>query len=81
MLEETHRFKVLLHGSVVFTVLSTLLWLFAADERTVMTIAPFFGFAMMLVSLVQLDMAARYCPPAVAATVFALLMSLSNQAA
>lgn len=35
----------------------------------------------MVVGLVQLDMAARYCPPAVAASIFALLMSLCNQAA
>ncbi|MCO4774369.1 MAG: MFS transporter, partial [Deltaproteobacteria bacterium] len=73
-------FKLLLHGSIVLTVVSTLMWLFAADEASVLTIAPFYGFTMMLVSLVQLDMAARYCPPAVAATVFALLMALCNQA-
>ncbi|MCP4873382.1 MAG: folate/biopterin family MFS transporter [Proteobacteria bacterium] len=39
-----------------------------------------YGYGIMFVTLVQLDLAARYCPPAVAATVFALLMALSNQA-
>jgi predicted MFS family arabinose efflux permease len=36
------------------------------------------GFAYMTGSLIQLDLAARVCPPQVAGTVFASLMALSN---
>jgi predicted MFS family arabinose efflux permease len=32
----------------------------------------------MITFLTQLELASRYCPPAAAGTVFALLMSLSN---
>jgi MFS family permease len=74
-------FKTLVHMCIAGAVLCTLAWWFLADARTAYIIAIFYGYGIMVVGLVQLDMAARYCPPAVAATVFALLMSLINQAA
>ena len=74
-------FKYLVHLGILAAVASTLCWWGLTDVRSAMTIGLVYGFAMMVTTLVQLDMAARYCPPAIAATVFALLMSLSNGSA
>jgi predicted MFS family arabinose efflux permease len=38
------------------------------------------GFAWMTALLIQFDLAARVCPPRAAATVFAILMALTNLA-
>lgn len=74
------QFKTLVHLCIVVAILTTLGWWFLEGGNSAYTIAIFYGYGIMFVTLVQLDLAARYCPPAVAATVFALLMSLSNQA-
>jgi MFS family permease len=79
-INERVSFKVLVHGCIVGAILSTLCWWGLHDAFSAGVIAVTYGYIVMLVTLVQLDMAARYCPPAVAATVFALLMSLSNLA-
>ncbi len=54
------------------------LWAIGVEPAYLIAIP--YGYGIMFVTLVQLDLAARYCPTAVAATVFALLMALSNQA-
>ncbi len=71
-------FRILVHLGIVSAVLCTLCWWALTDARSAVSIGVVYGFALMITTLVQLDMAARYCPPAIAATVFALLMSLSN---
>jgi predicted MFS family arabinose efflux permease len=73
-------FRFLIHGCIVATIIATFFWWGLSDALSAGAIAAGYGFVMMLTSLVQLDMAARYCPPAIAATVFALLMSLCNGA-
>ncbi len=73
-------FRFLVHACIVATIVGTLCWWFLHDALSAGAIAAAYGFIMMLTTLVQLDMAARYCPPAIAATVFALLMALSNLA-
>jgi hypothetical protein len=58
--------------------LATLAYLGLQGERSAAVISVVVGFAYMSGSLVQLDLAARACPPAAAGTTFALLMGLSN---
>ncbi len=74
-------FRVLIHIGIGGAVLATLSWYWVSDMASALSVAVFFGFMLMITALVQLDMAARYCPPALAATVFALLMSVCNAAA
>jgi len=71
-------FVRLVWGCVVLAILSTLCFLALRGPTSAYVVAAFFGYTSMLASLVQLDIAARYCPPAVAGTVFAILMSVSN---
>lgn len=71
-------FKALIHLGIGAAVVSTLCWWGLTDARSALVIGVVYGFAMMIATLMQLDLAARYCPVAIAATVFALLMSLSN---
>lgn len=70
--------KTLIHLSIVSGVVMTLCFAGLRGPRTAIAIWLFYGFTYMTGSLVQLDLAARVCPPQVAGTVFALLMSLSN---
>lgn len=71
-------FRWLIHLSIVMGILATLAYIFLEDQRTAFVIALVSGFTYMTGTLIQLDLAARICPPQVAGTVFALLMSLSN---
>jgi MFS family permease len=64
--------------SLVAMVVSSLSYLALSGSVSALVIAAFVGFAYMLTTLAQLDLAARYCPAAAAGTVFALLMALSN---
>jgi len=64
--------------SVVTGVATTLIYLGLQGEKSALAIAFIAGLTYMTGTLIQLDLAARVCPPAVAGTVFALLMSLSN---
>jgi MFS family permease len=48
------------------------------NKASAVLISIFIGFTYMTANLIQFDFAARVCPPRVAATVFALLMALSN---
>jgi hypothetical protein len=71
-------FAALLHASIVLGVASTLAYWLVVDEESAVVISPLVGAVYMTAVLVQLDLAARACPPAVAGTAFAALMSLSN---
>lgn len=68
----------LLHLSIAMGIASTVCYAFLRDEHTAPAIVICFGFTYMTGMLVQLDLAARVCPPGVAATMFALIMSVSN---
>jgi predicted MFS family arabinose efflux permease len=68
----------LLHGSIVLGIASTLAYWAMADRRSAMLVALAVGLTYMTALLIQLDLAARACPPQVAGTSFALLMALSN---
>jgi len=70
--------RFLLHGSVIFMVLSSLVYIGLGSKTSAVLISLGYGFIYMITNLTQLELAARYCPPAAAGTVFALLMSLSN---
>jgi MFS family permease len=70
--------RMLLHGSVIFMVLSSLVYIGLGTKTSAVIISLSFGLIYMVTSLTQLELAGRYCPPAAAGTVFALLMSLSN---
>ena len=59
-------------------VLSTLAYLLVDGVQSAFIVSLFVGFVYMLGNLIQLDIAARMCPPALAGTMFALLMSVSN---
>ncbi len=68
----------LLHASVLFMILSSLVYVGLGSPASAVVISLAYGFIYMITSLTQLELASRYCPPAAAGTVFALLMSLSN---
>lgn len=70
--------RILIHMSLVTMVVSSLCYWGMTDETSAMIIAAAVGFVYMLTTLVQLDIAARYCPPLAAGTIFAILMSLTN---
>ncbi len=70
--------RLLLHGSVLFMVLSKLVYVGLGTETSAVIISLAWGLIYMVTNLTQLELAGRYCPPEAAGTVFALLMSLSN---
>ena len=70
--------RVLLHASVFFMVLSSLVYIGLGSETSAVFISLAYGFTFMITNLTQLELAGRYCPPEAAGTVFALLMSLYN---
>ena len=70
--------RFLLHGSVIFMVLSSLVYIGLGTQTSAIIISLAYGFVYMITFLTQLELASRYCPAAAAGTVFALLMSLSN---
>lgn len=71
-------FGRLLHLAVLAGLISTLAYWFYSNAPTAVAVSLVFGFAYQLGLLVQLDLAARICPTAAAATGFALLMAISN---
>ncbi len=71
-------FGRLIHLSIVTGVLSTAAYWWLTDEGSATLVTLAVGFTYMTATLVQLDLAARICPPRVAATLFALLMALTN---
>ena len=70
--------RKLLHGSVAFMVLASLVYIGMDDKPSAVAISLAYGFIYGITNLTQLELAGRFCPPAAAGTVFALLMSLSN---
>jgi predicted MFS family arabinose efflux permease len=69
---------VLVHASIVLGVVSTLGYAAVSDERSAVLVTLAVGVSYMTATLIQLDLAARACPPEVAGTLFALLMALEN---
>ena len=72
------NFRLLLHSAIVLGIVSTIAYWAVRDEMSARTTSAVSGFATALATLVQLDLAAQVCPPEVAGTVFAVLMSVSN---
>jgi MFS family permease len=74
-------FHVLVHASIALGVVSTLAYLGMTDKPTAVAVSLATGFSYMTATLIQLDLAARHCPPGAAGTTFALLMAAQNLAA
>jgi predicted MFS family arabinose efflux permease len=72
------NFRLLLHAAIVLGIVSTIAYWAVRDEMSARATSAAAGFATALATLVQLDLAAQVCPPEVAGTVFAVLMSVSN---
>jgi hypothetical protein len=68
----------LVHGSILCGVLSTLCYWPMRDATTAVIASLVFGLTYQLATLIQLDLAARIIPTRSAATLFALLMAISN---
>src|SRR5262249_15086005 len=75
------RMPLLINGSIVLGILSTLAYAWVTDERSAELVTLGAGFTYMTATLIQLDLAARTCPTVTAGTVFALLMALENLSA
>jgi predicted MFS family arabinose efflux permease len=70
--------RALVHLSIVTGILATLAYFVMVDEATAILATVVVGFTYMTGTLIQLDLAARTCPPETAATIFAFLMALTN---
>jgi MFS family permease len=70
--------RLLVHASIVLGIAANLAYAALADAHSALLVTLLVGFANMTATLIQLDLAARLCPPEVAGTTFALLMSVSN---
>lgn len=71
-------FGILLHASIALGVISTIGYAAVVGEKSATAVITIAGFTYMTAVLIQFDLMARACPPAVAATAFALLMSVTN---
>ena len=71
-------FGWLIHGSILLGILSIVCFLPMRGSVSAVLASIAFGLTYQLAALIQLDLAARICPPASAGTVFALLMAISN---
>lgn len=72
------RPSTLIHLSIACGILTTLAYLGLEGRTTALAISFLAGLTYMTGSLIQLDLAARVCPPEVSGTLFATLMALSN---
>jgi predicted MFS family arabinose efflux permease len=72
------RFMTLIHLSIAAGVACTTAYWFLRGPRSAVAVTLLVGFTYMTATLIQLDLTARVCPPRVAATLFALVMALSN---
>jgi predicted MFS family arabinose efflux permease len=72
--------RTLVHASIALGVVATLAYAFLVDRRSALAITVAVGLTYMTATVIQLDLAARACPPEVAGTAFALLMALENLA-
>ncbi len=68
----------LIHLSIFLGVVSTLGYWGMTGHRSALIVGMGVGFTSATAVMIQLDLAARICPPRTAGTVFALLMALSN---
>ena len=71
-------FRVLLHSAIVLGIVSTAAYWGLQSELSAKVVSASVGYTTAVATLIQLDLAAQVCPVAVAGTVFAMLMSLSN---
>ena len=71
-------FGWLLQLSILSGVLSTLAYWGLTGKLSAVLVTVVSGLTYMTGSLIQLDLAARVCPPKAAGTVFAVLMAVSN---
>jgi len=71
----------LIRLSIVLGVASTLAFAGVSDRASAVAASLVIGLIFMLATLIQLDLAARSCPPEAAGTYFAVLMALENLAA
>jgi MFS family permease len=72
--------RTLAHASIAGSLLSTLALLAVEGTWSHFAVSAFTAFSWAFTLLMQLDLAARLCPPRYAGTVFALLMGVSNGA-
>jgi hypothetical protein len=70
--------RLLMHTAIVLGIVSTLAYWGFAGTWSAVGVSAVFGFAYVIATLSQLDLAARTIPPAAAGTMFALLMAISN---
>lgn len=66
------------HLAIVGGVVSTLTYLLAVGPESAFAVSVFAGLTYMLGNLILMDLAARNCPPEIGASLFAMLMSVSN---
>jgi Na+/melibiose symporter-like transporter len=71
-------FRWLIHAAIACGVLATLCYLPVHDKTTAVFASIVFGMCYQTATLIQLDLAARVVPVKSAATMFALLMAISN---
>jgi Na+/melibiose symporter-like transporter len=71
-------FNWLIHGSIACGILATLCYWPMHDAGTAVVASLVFGLTYQTATLIQLDLAARICPTKSAATIFAVLMAISN---
>ncbi len=72
--------RLLIHLAIAAGVASTLAYLLVQGVQSAFVVSVFVGFVYMLGNLIQMDFAARMCPAAIAGSMFAMLMSVSNLA-
>lgn len=72
--------RLLAHGAILTGALSQAAYWTMDDHAAAIAVHVVVGVTWMTGSLIQLDLAARVCPPQAAATVFAVLMALTNLA-
>jgi MFS family permease len=70
----------LAHASILLGAASHALYWTVSGPRSALAVHVLVGFTWMTATLIQLDLAARVCPPAAAATVFATIMAATNLA-
>jgi Na+/melibiose symporter-like transporter len=71
-------FVWLVHGSIICGILATCGYWLIYDKPSTAAVSLLVGFVYMTGSLIQMDLAARICPVSIAASIFALLMAVSN---
>jgi len=71
---------VLTHVAILLGIVSQLSYMRMATHASAVIVHLVVGFAWMTAILIQFDLAARICPPRAAATIFAILMALTNLA-